>query len=77
MEPVPDLSDACTASGGCPASYWTNAQTKNKFVFDDVTSMSYTDWYISSQYAYKKLRMSSFNYFKDSDVYRVTGKVVS
>lgn len=77
MEPAADVSGACDASGNCPPSYWTDAATKNKFVFDDVTTMRLEDGYITSPYAYKKLRMSSFNYFVDSEVFRITGKVVT
>ncbi len=51
-------------------AYWTKPEIKNRYIFDDITSMNVETRYISSQYAFKKLRMSSFNYFKDNEAFR-------
>lgn len=55
-------------------SFWTTSATKNKFIFDGVTTMDSSSLYLETSYAYQKLRMSTFNYYKDTDIFRIVAK---
>ena len=49
----------------------TNTDTKNAFIFEELTGFSNVTGYIPINLGYIKLRMSSFNYFQETQLYKV------
>jgi len=67
-EPRPDTS------GYSGPSFWTLSDTKNRYVFDGITTTDLETGYMWSEYAFYKLRMSTFNFFRHTDIFRVIVK---
>lgn len=73
LEPDADVSSYTNIDG--TGKYWTTSETKNKFIFDGLTTMDPRSKYMNTKFAYQKLRMSSFNYFLSGEAFRVVVKV--